>query len=76
MPFVLDYEMPNISGNEVAADIKHFLPELPIIIVSECGAVVHEAFLSVDAGVRKSPDTTELIDQLRRVTRAVISAAH
>jgi CheY-like chemotaxis protein len=61
---VVDYEMAAFSGNEVAANIKLFRPELPVVIMSGCCSVVQDASQFLDAGVLKEPRAAELIAYL------------
>jgi DNA-binding NtrC family response regulator len=61
---VVDYEMAAFSGNEVAANIKLFRPELPVVIMSGCCSMVQDASHFLDAGVLTEPLAAELIDYL------------
>jgi CheY-like chemotaxis protein len=68
---VLDYEMPGVSGHELAANIKLFNPALPVIIVSERESVVQDAPRFVDSALSKSSDLARLVQHLRTVMKDV-----
>ncbi len=44
-----DYSMPNMSGFELANEIRKYLPSLPVIIMS--GFLNEEAFRNMPAGL-------------------------
>src|SRR5438876_7689556 len=73
---VLDYEMPEMDGGMVAAEIKKTHPELPILMLSGHGAVPETALQFVNGFVSKGNAPTFLqlaIQQLlpRAETRKV-----
>lgn len=61
---ISDYEMPGMSGPELAEKIKLLKPDLPVVIVSGSQPVLEEAPHFVDAAMRKGAPIQEL---LRRV---------
>src|SRR5437868_2264874 len=61
---ISDYDMPGMTGPELAAQIKLRWPELPVIIVSGSQPVLEEAPHFVDAAMAKGAPIHEI---LRRV---------
>ena|SRR5581483_3134715 len=61
---ISDYEMPGMSGAELAAELKHENPQLPVIMVSGCQPVVEEAGHFVDAAVLKGSPIHAVLDQI------------
>jgi CheY-like chemotaxis protein len=61
---ILDYEMPGMNGGEVAAEIKHRTPAVPILMVSGCPSVVDDAPRFVDAALAKGSPIDKLLGKL------------
>jgi CheY-like chemotaxis protein len=61
---ISDYDMPGMTGPELAAHIKLLWPDLPVIIVSGSQPVLEEAPHFVDAAMAKGAPIQEI---LRRV---------
>lgn len=64
---ITDYDMPEMSGPELAADLKHSNPALPIIIVSGSRPVVEEAPHFVDAAFAKGAPIQHILDEIERL---------
>ena len=62
---VSDYEMPGMTGEELAGNIKRRSPKVPVILVSGCYSVVKEAPRSVDAALSKGTPIKALVDRIR-----------
>jgi CheY-like chemotaxis protein len=62
---ITDYEMPEMSGPELAAELKRFNPSLPVIMVSGSRPVVEEAPLFVDAALAKGAPIQQILDEIR-----------
>lgn len=60
---LLDYEMPGMNGNEVAAEIKRIRPELIIILLSGSEVPTYASAL-VDAFVPKLEANRELLPMI------------
>ena len=67
---VPDYEMPGMTGEELASNIKRRSPKVPVILVSGCYSVVKEAPRSVDAALSKGAPIKELVDRIRLLLAA------
>ncbi|HST09895.1 MAG TPA: response regulator [Terriglobales bacterium] len=59
-----DFEMPGMSGAELAARLKKMRPELPVLLISGSSAVQKEPPAGVDAAVPKGTSTRKLVDHI------------
>jgi CheY-like chemotaxis protein len=59
-----DFEMPEMTGAELAARLKRLRPELPVVLVSGTKSVVEQPPEAVDASVAKGAPVSKLVDQL------------
>src|SRR5215471_5353407 len=46
---LLDYEMPGLSGSQLAEEIKFLLPDVPVVLISGYTALPATELLFVDA---------------------------
>lgn len=73
---LLDYEMPGLRGNEVAAEIKRRNPNLPVLIVTGCQSVVEHVRSFADAAMIKGAPIAQLLDRIESmIGRATPKAA-
>ena len=61
-----DFEMPGMTGAELAARLKKLRPELPVLIVSGSAAVHQDVPSGVDATVPKGTASAKLVDQIEQ----------
>lgn len=59
-----DFEMPGMTGAELAARLKRLRPELPVLLISGSKSVQQSPPPAVDATVGKGASSTKLIDQI------------
>ncbi len=64
---ISDYDMPEMNGAELAAELKRFNPMLPIIMVSGSQPVLEEALHFVDASVEKGSSIALFLDQVEHL---------
>jgi DNA-binding NtrC family response regulator len=64
---ITDYDMPEMSGPELAAELKHSNPALPVIMVSGSRPVVEEAPHFVDAALAKGAPIHQILDEIQRL---------
>ena len=58
---IVDYQMPEMKGHEVAAEIKRLKPEVPIVMVSSDDQIPEHALKVVDAFVPKDEAPSRLL---------------
>ena len=63
---ILDYQMPEMNGHEVAVEIKRLRPQLPIVMVSG-DAIPEHALHVVDAFVPKNESYSRLLPVIERI---------
>ena len=66
---LLDYLMPGLNGDEVAKQLKHRHPSLPIIMFSAFPELPDEALQSVDFFLQKGDDPVILLDRLAEMVK-------
>ncbi len=67
---IVDFHMPDMSGDELARSIRQSFPALPIVMLSgHVGDMPHACSGIVDRFVRKGEPARRLIDTLRELTR-------
>lgn len=59
-----DFEMPEMSGAELAARLKKMRPELPVLMVSGSAEAHQKPPLHVDVTVPKGTSSSKLVDQI------------
>jgi CheY-like chemotaxis protein len=59
-----DFEMPGMSGAELAARLKRLRPELPVLLVSGSKSAQQTPPQAVDAALGKGVPTSKLVDQI------------
>jgi CheY-like chemotaxis protein len=62
---ISDYDMPGMTGPELAAQVKLLRPELPVLIVSGSQPVLEEAPHFVDAAMAKGAPIHEILGRVR-----------
>lgn len=67
---ITDYEMPEMSGPELAAELKRSDPSLPVIMVSGSQPVVEEAPHFVDAALPKGASVQQILDEIQTLLAA------
>lgn len=58
---IVDYFMPEMSGHEVAIEMRRLRPQAPIIMLSGAGGVPEQALKCVDAFVAKDRLANQLV---------------
>jgi CheY-like chemotaxis protein len=65
---LLDYVMPGMSGNQIAEELKHLYPRVPIVLISGFQELPETLLGMVDGYVRKGQDPEVVI---RTITQAL-----
>ena len=61
---ILDYEMPEMNGLELAVRLKRRAPTLPVIMVSGSAPMLEEMIPFVDAAMTKGVSIRSIVDRL------------
>lgn len=64
---VVDYEMPEMDGEQVAASLKDFYPDLPVVLFTGSDTISHRARNLVDAVCDKAGPRNQLLATIRGV---------
>lgn len=64
---IVDYQMPEMKGHEVAAEIKRLKPGVPIVMVSSDDQIPEQALKVVDAFVPKDEASSRLLPVITRM---------
>jgi CheY-like chemotaxis protein len=64
---IVDYNMPEMNGHEVATEIRRIRPQVPIVMVSGEDQLPEDAVKLVDALVPKEDVHVRLLPVLRRI---------
>jgi CheY-like chemotaxis protein len=67
---ILDQEMPEVYGHEVAQEMKRIKPAVPIILHSGCVDLPEEAIRVADAVVSKGASFTPLVTEIAQIMAA------
>ncbi len=66
---ISDYDMPGMTGPELAAQVKLLRPEMPVLIVSRSQSVLEEAPHFVDGAMEKGAPIHELLGRVKLLLR-------
>lgn len=66
---VLDYRMPEMTGDKVAEIIRNKRPNIPILMESAYTDLPQEALKNVDAYLVKGEDTANLVAQVKTLLK-------
>jgi CheY-like chemotaxis protein len=67
---ISDYEMPGMNGAQLAAELKRYDPEIPVIVISGSLPVLEEAPYFVDAAVPKGASVEKIVDHIEALLEA------
>ncbi len=71
---LLDYQMPHLTGSELAQKIKSVKPEAPIVLISGFSALPPFELNFVDAHLGRGATLDELLDTIRSLMDSKTSA--
>lgn len=64
---IVDYQMPDMNGHELATEIKRLKPQIPIVMVSSDDQIPEHALQVVDAFVSKDDAPSRLLPVITQV---------
>ena len=67
---LLDYEMPSLTGSQLAREIKHLTPNVPIVLLSGYAALPDTELVFVDAHFGHGTHLDDLVGTMRRLTNS------
>jgi CheY-like chemotaxis protein len=62
-----DFEMPGMTGEELAGRLKRLRPELPVLLVSGSKSVLENVPKTVDASIPKGSSVANMINQVENL---------
>jgi DNA-binding response OmpR family regulator len=72
---LLDYAMPDMNGDDVAATMKRIKPDVRILMFSGVSEVPENARLHVDAFLQKGQSPTVVLNKIEQLLRSSGEAA-
>jgi len=72
---VLDYLMPGMNGEQVAAAMRQLKPTVPILLLSGCLSLPDDVFKLVDAFLPKGGSPEMLIETVRQLVEGAPAVA-
>jgi len=67
---ISDYEMPGMNGAQLAAELKRYDSEIPVIVISGSLPVLEEVPYFVDAAVPKGASVETIVDHIETLLEA------
>jgi len=67
---LLDYQMPSLTGSQLALEIKLLMPDVPIVLLSGHAVLPSAELVFVDAHFGRGTHLDELVDAMRLLTNA------
>jgi two-component system cell cycle sensor histidine kinase/response regulator CckA len=73
--FLLDYQMPHLTGSQLAQKLKRTKPDVPVVLISGLAALPPFELTSVDAHLGRGATLDELLDTMRDLIQSRYSPA-
>jgi CheY-like chemotaxis protein len=70
---LLDYQMPSLTGSQLALEIKFLMPDVPIVLLSGYAVLPLTELVFVDAHFGRGTHLDELVDAMRVLTNSTLS---
>jgi CheY-like chemotaxis protein len=67
---LLDYQMPSLTGSQLALEIKLLMPDVPIVLLSGYAVLPPTELVFVDAHFGHGSHLDDLVDTMRRLTNS------
>jgi CheY-like chemotaxis protein len=67
---LLDYQMPSLTGSQLAQEIKFLAPDIPVVLISGYPILPAPELLFVDAHFGRDTSLDDLVNTMRRLTHS------
>jgi len=67
---LLDYEMPALTGSQLAQQMKLVAPDIPVVLISGLSIIPAQDLKFVDAHFGYGTTLDDLVDTMRRLTKS------
>jgi CheY-like chemotaxis protein len=67
---LLDYQMPSLTGSQLAQEIKFLVPDVPIVLISDYTILPASELMFVDAHFGHGTSLDDLVETMRRLTNS------
>jgi len=67
---LLDYQMPSLTGSQLALEIKLLMPDVPIVLLSGYAVLPATELVFVDAHFGNGTHLDDLVDTMRLLTNS------
>jgi len=67
---LLDYEMPALTGSQLARHMKSVAPDIPVVLISGHTVLPTQDLMFVDAHFGYGTTLDDLVDTMRRLTKS------
>jgi PleD family two-component response regulator len=67
---LLDYQMPSLTGPQLAQEIKFLAPDIPVVLISGYAVLPAPDLVFVDAHFGRGTSLDDLVDTMRRLTNS------
>jgi CheY-like chemotaxis protein len=67
---LLDYQMPSLTGSQLAQEIKLLMPHVPVVLLSGYAVLPATELVFVDAHFGHGTHLDDLVDTMRRLTNS------
>jgi len=71
---LLDYQMPSLTGSQLAQEIKFLVPDVPIVLISDYTILPASELMFVDAHFGHGTSLDDLVETMRRLTNSKSSS--
>ena len=67
---LVDYQMPSLTGSQLAQEIKCLDPDIPVVLISGHTGLPAQEMMFVDAHFGRGSRLDDLVDTMRRLTNS------
>jgi len=67
---LLKYQMPSLTGSQLAQEIKFCVPDVPVVLISGCTVLPASELVFVDAHFGRGTNLDDLVGTMQRLTNS------